>query len=1320
MSDDHPDPDDDREPAAVDPLPVVGIGASAGGIEALTDLIGGIEPGVGACYVIIQHLAPNHRSILHELLDKHSAIPVSQIEDGERVRADSIIVIPPGQAARIDGDHIKLTARDDADPVFRPIDIFFSSLAEARRRAAYCVILSGTGSDGTAGMRQIKAAGGVAIVQESEGARFPGMPDSAVATGLVDLVLPSREIGPRLRTILRHRSGHLGPRRRDLSNEVEAALPRIARHLAHVTGHDFSEYKPGTLTRRIERRMSLMRLDSVDRFLETLETQDEQASLLANDFLIGVTRFFRDPEIFAQLPERVVAPILDRALANVRIWVPGCSTGEEVYSIAILFMEAMRARGDRRPLQVFGTDIDQHALLAARYGEFDARTLDEMDPDRRGAFFQKTGNAWRARPELREICVFAPHNLLQDPPFSRLDLISCRNMLIYLKSELQSQVFPRFHFSLRAGGMLLLGPSETLAGNDALFHPVDKAARIFLRNDEAAAGYSALSDMPPAAAMRGTPAGRDRREVALTGAASEISRETAAQHAFLRSRAAPFAVVSSGGEVLYVSPQMAAFVGPASGVPTTDIDGYLASALRVPVRIALAEAAETGGPATADTVIVPDVGGEGPSVFDIAVEPLRGDAGAFLLTLTQVRAIESGLLDSALEGRDASDRHHLEHENVRLRRQVSAAMREYETSGQELKSTNEELMSMNEELQSSNEELETSREELQSINEELETVNAELRENNQQLLRANSDLKNLFEATDIAVLFLDRSFAVRSFTPPTAAIFSIRTRDVGRPIFDLASRVEYPELEADAASVDATLQPIEREVHLTGSGETFLLRMRPYRTIDDRIDGYVLSFVDITNRKNAEDALRRGERLLARQYAELENLYDTTPVGLALIDRDLRYLRVNEMLARIDGQPIDRYVGITISEIMPQIAPIVSPLYAQVFETGSPVLGHEITSVMDESGDLPRHFLADFYPVLIDGEVYATGICVREVTEQKRLMDEIAASELRLTRLFDASPVFIAITEGPDHVFTYSNPANEEMTGHRSLIGRSLIEAFPEFHDGPVENLYDEAYKSAERVTVPELPGPGDPDAAEPRDLWLSLTLEPNRNAEGEATGLISFAYDITEQVEARKDIEKQNDHQRLLLGELQHRVKNTLSTIRAISRMLLPGSDDLRTFHDRLSARLGALARTHDLLTDAQWTTLDLAQIVRQEAKPYVGEGAPRVTVSGDDVILGSQRATSLGMAIHELMTNAAKHGALSTDEGTVSVETEIREGRVHVRWIEAGGPPVPPEDARGAGFGTFVLSRVLTSDLGADVEARWAPDGLRYDISFEDVSDV
>ncbi len=1314
MSDDEPN----AEPAT--PVPVVGIGASAGGIEALTDLIAGIEPGVGACYVIIQHLAPNHRSILHELLDKHSSIPVSQIEDGELVRPDTIIVIPPGQTARIHGDHLELTARNDADPVFRPIDIFFSSLADARRRAAYCVILSGTGSDGTAGMRDIKSAGGVAIVQESEGARFPGMPDSAVATGLVDLVLPSREIGPRLRTILRHRSNHVERRRRDLAAEVEAALPRIARHLASVTGHDFSEYKPGTLTRRIERRMSLLRIDSVDRFVETLETQDEQASILTNDFLIGVTRFFRDPEVFAKLPEQVVDPILDRALANVRIWVPGCSTGEEAYSIAILFLEAMRARGDRRPLQVFGTDIDQHALLAARYGEFDARALEGMDPDRRGAFFLQSGNAWRARPELREVCVFAPHNLLQDPPFSRLDMISCRNMLIYLKSELQSQVFPRFHFSLRSGGMLLLGPSETLAGNDALFHPVDKSARIFLRNDEAAAGYSALSDMPPAAGIRGSYSGRGRGEVALTGAVAEISRETAAQHAYLKSRAAPFAVVSSGGEVLYVSPRMAAFVGPAPGVPTTDIDGYLAPALRVPVRIALGDAVQTSAAAIADTVIVPGGDGGGPRVFDIAVEPLPTDAGAFLISLTEVRAIEAGLLDTALDGRDASDRHHLEDENVRLRRQVTATLREYETSGQELKSSNEELMSMNEELQSSNEELETSREELQSINEELETVNAELRENNQQLLRANSDLKNLFEATDIAVLFLDRSFAVRSFTPSTAAIFSIRARDVGRPIFDLASRVDYPELKADAANVDSTLQPIEREVHLTGSGETFLLRMRPYRTVDDRIDGYVLSFVDITNRKTAEDALRRNERLLTRQYAELENLYDTTPVGLALIDRDLRYLRVNEMLARIDGQPMDRYVGRTIREVMPQIAPVVGPLYAQVFETGRPVLGYEITTVMDETGDVPRHFLADFYPVLIEGEVYATGICVREVTEQKRLMDEVAASELRMTRLFDASPVFIAITEGPDHVFTYSNPANEEMTGHRGLIGRPLVEVFPEFDIGPAASLYDKAYRSGERVTVPELPGPGDPDSAKPRDLWLSLTLEPNRNAEGETTGLTSFAYDITEQVEARKDIERQNDHQRLLLGELQHRVKNTLSTIRAISRMLLPGSDDLRTFHDRLSARLGALARTHDLLTDAHWTRLELAQIVRQEAKPYDGEGSQRVTVAGDTVILGSQRATSLGMAIHELMTNAAKHGALSNDEGTVSVETEVREGRVHVRWIEAGGPPIPPEDARSAGFGTFVLSRVLTSDLGADVEARWAPGGLRYDISFEDRMDA
>ena len=1296
-------------------VPVVAIGASAGGIEPLCELVSRLEPGTGACYVVIQHLAPDRDSRLHELLDARTAMSVAQIRDGDPVRPDTVVLVPPGNSAVLEGATLRLAPRDPAEPVFRPIDRFFASVAASRGRDGYCVVLSGTGTDGAAGLKEVKTAGGYAIAQEREGARFPGMPDSAVATGMVDLVLSAKEIAPRLQEILYHRAA-LG---RDeggsgLHDAIEAALPRIARRLAEVTGHDFSGYKSGTLVRRIERRMVLRRLGDVEDFAALIERDEEQAAILGREFLIGVTRFFRDPAAFEALRDHAIAPILERGERTVRAWVPGCSTGEEAYSVAMLFLEEMRARGDGRVLQVFGTDIDANALLSARYGEFGRAAFDGMDPARRDAFFQAGGGGYRARPELREACVFAPHNLLQDPPFSRLDLISCRNMLIYLKPSLQARVFPRFHFSLRAGGMLLLGPSESLAGNEGLFDTVDKTHRLFRRNDAGVAEYSPLTD-PLHGRAAGFGAAASRAAPPRARAPSDHGREVAAELAFLREHAAPFAVVTVRGEVSYVSHAMTRLVRPSHGAPSNVIDAYLASPLRVPARAALADAARTGDAARVEGVVVSEGGAR--RMYDVRVAPMPGADGDFLLTLHEVRPADAGAIDEAVQGRDATDRDILERENVGLRRKLAATLTEHETSDQELKSTNEELMSMNEELQSSNEELETSREELQSINEEIETVNAELRENNRQLLRANSDLKNLFESTDMAVLFLDRAFCVRSFTPATSEIFGIRPRDVGRPISDLASRIDYPELQDDAAEVDDTLRTVEREVRIPATDETFLLRMRPYRTTDNRIDGYVLSFFDITNRKRAEETLRRNERDLARQYAELENLYDTTPVGLSLLDRDFRYVRINTKLAEINGLAVEDHIGRRFPDLLPHIAEDMAPTYRQVFDTGEPVQGLPVEAAFDDAPGVVRHFLTDIYPVRANGSVFAVGTCVREVTAEHRLIAQIAESEERMKRLFDASPLYIAILEGPEHVFTYANPLYRQITPEPVLEGKRVLDVFPELEGHAALDGLDGVLRTGEPIDVPAFEGtfargPGDP---RPATAWFEQSIQPVFGPGGAVTGVVSFAYDVTEQIAARREIERQNAHQRLLLGELQHRVKNTLATIRAISKMLLPGSPDVQTYQQRLSHRFGAIARTHDLLTDADWTSVSFAQIAMGEARPYATEDTGRVAIEGDRLILTSRQATSLGMALHELMTNAAKYGALSNDTGAIDIAVTVAGARATIRWTERDGPPVTPPDPDASGFGTVVLERVLASDLRADVAADYAPEGLRYTISFD-----
>ena len=662
----------------------------------------------------------------------------------------------------------------------------------------------------------------------------------------------------------------------------------------------------------------------------------------------------------------------------------------------------------------------------------------------------------------------------------------------------------------------------------------------------------------------------------------DVSREALVEREFLQDFAAPFALVSSDGAIIYLSKRMTEFVQPAQGVPSTQIDAYLLPELRQPVRNTLLSAKTSKSRQVFENVVIVD--GPNHVIYDVEIAPSGAD---FILVLDKVRATDTTDLSDAMNVREVEDKTALEAENIQLRKQLSLTLSDFETSGQELKSTNEELMSMNEELQSSNEELETSREELQSINEELETVNTELQENNRLLTRVNSDLKNLFESTDVAVLFLDREFCVRNFTPPTSTIFGIRRRDIGRPIADLSSRVNYPSLQEDALKVDATLQTLEREVHIEATGETFLLRVKPYRTTDNRIDGYVLSFIEITQRKSFEETLRKNEQEMARQYAELENLYDTTPVGLSLMDRDMRWLRINESLAQINGFTPEEHIGKTFKELLPDIEDHVSQIYNKIFETGKPQLGLEIQGETHAAPGVLRHWIGDFYPVWQEDTVFAVGACVREVTEQTKMMESVKA----------------------------------------------------------------------------------------------------------------------------------QNQRQKLLMGELQHRVKNTLAIISSISKLLLRDISDPLTYQERLESRLSAISRTHDLLTESNWTTASLKEIVANEGAPFAQQNKKRIKLEGPDLSLSAEQALSVGMAIHELMTNAAKYGSLSVHSGSVVVtttkEVEGDETFATISWQEIGGPEITKKPSH-RGFGSLVIERVLKHDLNGKVLIDYTKTGMQFSVRF------
>jgi two-component system CheB/CheR fusion protein len=1292
-------------------FPIVGIGASAGGLEALRDFVGAIPAESGMAYVIVQHLAADHPSIMDQLLAGHSDIPVRRIEDGITVEPDTIYVIPAGPSVTIRNGRLWLHERSTEKVLRTPIDEFLTSLAQERGRDAFAVILSGTGSDGTLGVRAIKAEGGFAIVQKSESARFPGMPDSAAATGLVDFILTPRAIPSRLLDIAKHRYEiETGAGQEQVRDQIEASLDRILALIDAEDGHDFSEYKSGTLIRRIERRMTLLRHRDVDAFIERLKASADERARLLQDFLIGVTRFFRDEDFFLTLRQEAILPLLDRDQERFRIWVPGCSTGEEVYSIAMMVTEVMEAAGDARPCQIFGTDIDAAALTHARSGGYTESQLEGVSQERRERFFVKNEAGYQVNARLRERCVFAPHNLLQDPPFSRLDVISCRNLLIYLTAKVQAAIIPRFHYALNPMGFLFLGPSESLGKEDRYFRVLDREARLFQRDDDQPPGYStlAMSRRDKIRRERWFPGSHGQRRADPP----QMDAEQQITSFFLRESAPPFAMVNAQDEVSYLSERMGQYVMPAMGTVSASLDQFLARELRLPVRSAISEAREGGTTARVRNIVVNEDGR--PKLVDLEARPVPFAEGSVLITLQPVRAQDIGSLAETAGRRDRAERDMVERELTLTRQQLTMTLSDYETTEQELRSSNEELLSMNEELQSSNEELETSREELQSINEELETINAELTENNRQLIESNSDLKNLFESTDIATVFLDQNLRVRRYTPAARRLFGIQDRDLGRNLSDLKWHIAYDTLDEDVATVTGTLQPLEQEVRIEATDETFVMRIRPYRRTDDRLDGCVISLFDITARKRAEKQLAENAEVLARQYAELETLYDSIPVGLNLLDRDLRYIRINKRLAEINGFPVPEHIGKRQDELLPDIDHRVRDLQVQVLKTGEPRLGVEVQGTTPAEPDKTRDWVVDFYPVMRDGSVFAVGSAVQDVTTQKELqrklersLEDLEESEARLEFALETGQLgawqldvetmkATERTELHDRIFGFQEPRPEwtfEMFLERVVPeDRKAVE---ERFTRAVDNRTHWEFECRINRADGEL-------------RWISAHGRPVLDGNGEVARLLGTVKDITETRMAE-------EQQSLLLHELQHRVKNTLATTLAIVQFSSERAEDVPSFVRTLRARLEAIARSHDILTADNWSGARLEKIVELELQPYTDPKGQRAKFIGDDVPLNPKQMLSLALAFHELATNAAKYGALSREGGTVTVRSRRRaDDVVEIHWEEEGGPMVPDPDQTRSGFGTFLLERVLGIDLEGEARIEYHPTGVTCWITF------
>ena len=856
-------------PEPAEPFLVVGLGASAGGIGVLKEFFRHVPKATGNAYVVILHLSPEHESLLSEILQTVATIPVAQVTERVKLEPDRAYVIAPNKSLSVVDGHLNVSDVIGFEARRAPVDIFFRTLAEAKDAHAVCVVLSGTGPNGSMGLKRVKERGGIAIAQDPDEAEFSDMPRNALATGLVDYVLPVREIPTRIQSYQERLKRLPPPGPSDEHPSDEQIVREILAAVRTQTGHDFVQYKRGTILRRMQRRMSVHELPDLMAYREYVGAHPEEASALLRDLLISVTNFFRDPDAWAALETTAIPRLLEgrRSDDTIRVWVAGCATGEEAYSLAMALSDAIATLSDPPRFQVFATDIDAEAIGAARAGLYTNSDVADVPPERLRRYFVREGDEYRVRRELRDGILFSVQNILRDPPFSAVDLVSCRNLLIYLNRSAQDRVMELLHFSLRPGGYLFLGASEVLTSFGDLFSLVDKdhhiaesraVPRKFAVSSRELSGITSLPIAPVP----------EREEVVAPSRRPVHALEV--HQRLLEEYGPPSIVITEDYEIVHMSPHAGAYLHFSSGEASTNVLTLIRPELRVELRAAVYQALQQRTSVEARGLVLSG-DGVAPCV-NLRVRPvLTHEAGhGLLLVLFEAAEHVEGSTPAGEVIRPIEPAvRQLEEELTTVRARLRAATQHYESQYDEFKASNEELQAMNEELRSAGEELETSKEELQSVNEELTTVNQELKIKVEELGQANDDFRNLMNSTDIATIFLDRALRVKQFTPRATEILNLLPSDLGRPLLDLKLRLAYEGLLTDMENVLNHLQIVEREVE----GEAnawFAMRVFPYRTSDDRLAGVVLTFVDITERRATIRALQSlHEQLgLAQQASE--------------------------------------------------------------------------------------------------------------------------------------------------------------------------------------------------------------------------------------------------------------------------------------------------------------------------------------------------------------------------------------------------------------------------------------------------------------------
>ena len=1313
-------------------LLIVGIGASAGGLEAFKSFFSAMPADTGMAFVLVQHLSPDHKSMLAELLGRVTAMDVIEAADGVAVKPNCVFVIPPDATMTIAGGRLKIVKPAPPRDRRRPIDTFFQSLGEDQGESAVCIILSGTGSDGAQGLATVKEHGGLTLVQaEYDHHALPGMPESATNTGLVDDVLPVEAMPERIIFYRAHLENVAHGKDRDgVRQDAASSLTSILRALHARTGHDFSDYKEKTLVRRLQRRMQVLGLETPEAYMARLNKHPEELDSLLRELLIGVTQFFRDPGAFDALNHTVLKGLVAGKGADqeIRVWVAGCATGEEAYTIAILLREAMDGRRPRPKVQIFGTDLDDRAIATARVGRYRA-PIAGLSPERTERWFSVEGEDRCVVAEIREMCVFSVHSLIKHPPFSKLDLILCRNLLIYFDAPMQDRVMRTFHYGLKPNGSLFLGSSESVTRATKLFGVTDKKHRIFERRDSPTA-------LPPFAADR--TGARPSSEPRAAPVDDRIDRSV---RRLMEKHYPPHLVLDRANQIVRFSGgTMKQYLEPAPGAPSFALFDILRKTLRPAAREVLQQVRSATDPVRRDDVPI-RIDGK-PHLVSLIAERLAEhgpDAEFVVLALHDAGPGSVRGKSNETGGGSFDELQSVQQELRTTRTQLQSTIDELETAGEEMKSSNEEYQSVNEELQSSNEELETSKEEMQSINEELQTINGEMVGKNEQLTQLNSDMSNLLESTEIATLFLDQGLKIRRFTRGVSEMFHLRESDMGRPITEIVTLLDYVDLQRDVKRVLQKLSTIERQVTLQDAKTTFMLRIRPYRTVDNVIDGVVLTFIDITERQAAEAALHESD---ARQ-AYLLKLSDTLrPTGNPIEAQAMAMRLLGEHLGVTRAQywevePNEKYAfseGGYVRE-GPRISGRVrlSDYGDHVIETlaagktvavgdvrNDALASKEVVAAYDAVG--VRAGLT--IPLVKDGRIAALlGIShnkerdwtrreialAEETAERTWAAVERASAEAALRaahdtfrQLVDRSPFGIYAIDADFRLAQVSAGAQKVFENVRPLIGRDLAEVLRVLWAEPFASEaiahFRHTLATGEKYTEEMTEQRADVAANEAYDWKLERITMPDGRF-----GVVCHFYDLSER-------KRHEEHTQLLMAEVNHRAKNLLSVVQAIAQQTASSGDPL-TFAVRLSNRIGGLAANQDLLVKNLWHGVEVNELITSQLAHFKDLIGTRIYLNGPEITVTAAASQAIGMAVHELATNAVKYGALSNSNGQVHVEWQLTVGpdsRFLMSWRESDGPLVKAPTRNG--FGQTVIKRLVESSVEGSVKVDYAEDGFSW----------